>query len=326
MLFQFDLLHIDDCVEAFLLTIEYLTRSLNSNSFYASRTSFHAFDIASGDLTSVESLIESLVTLTSSKSPVRRIPQGGHIASSYRGSIGKAWTVLGFRASVGTNEGLLRLVKAHLRQTETFLRGRIEATCGKASPSITINSNLDKLDDCWIHIQVNVQGDFQTLVPPGGGTGEDRDPQEVWSTDSDVQSLEAIIYRSKGQAKERQAYSIKSSFDERWLGVMRADPGPVQLPGLRADDISGIDPMPIVEWELELNPEDHTAVRLVIPGTDLYLMSPTIVRGDFTIVSKKTKDEWPFRITPICCKAPGPWPFFRDDREFFVCLTTFSPH
>src|SRR5258708_2884877 len=107
---------------------------------------------------------------------------------------------------------------------------------------------------------------------------------------------------------------------------MRADPGPVQLPGNIADDISGIDPVRIVECELEINSEDATAVRLVLSGSDVYLMRPTIVRGDFTILPKKTKDEWPFRITPICCKAPGPWPFFRDDREFFVCLTTFSPH
>ena len=154
-------------------------------------------------------------------------------------------------------------------------------------------------------------------MTPGG-------EEEFWTTSSIAQTSEALIYMPAKLGKERQLYSIKAINDDFWLGVTHADPGPIQLPRITSGNISRNDPTPVVKWELELKPDDYTAVRLVVPGTDLYLMSPTIVGGNFTIVSKKTKNEWPFRVTPICCDAPGPWPFFRDDREFLVCVMAVS--
>ena len=198
----------------------------------------------------------------------------------------------------------MRLVKAYLRRTKTFLRKRIETTCGDASPSIQINAKLEKLDDCLVHIQANVQGEFQPFVTP------DKSEGGRWSTADEVGLPESLVYKVKGHSNR---FMIKARHVDRWLGVLSAIPGSLQLPNI--DDISH-DPKPLVEWGFELKPHDHTAVQLVLAGTDLYLMPPTFPGGNFSMVSKQTKNEWPFRIAPICCTAPGPWPFFRDDREF----------
>ena len=296
-------------MDAFFFTVEYLTRSLNSKSFFASRTSFQTFDIASGNFISVEKILNSLVTLTRSKSPIRRIPRGGHVPSSQRGSIEKAWKTLGFRASIRIDAGLLELVKAYLRRTEAFLHQRIKGTCGDASPSVPINAHLEKLEECLVHTQVKVQGEFRPLMPPYDGEGG------TWSTTNAMESPETIIYKPEGQSEESHRFRIRARHDDLWFGLIRADPGPVYLPNITSDDIFHMDPKPLVEWDFELQPHDRTAIRLVVPGTDLHLMPSTYAGGNFSLVSKEINNEWPFRISPICCKAPGPWPFFRDDRE-----------
>ncbi|KAF8342878.1 uncharacterized protein EI90DRAFT_3030555 [Cantharellus anzutake] len=304
---QLDLLHIDDCVDALLLTIEYLSRSLNKKSWFPTRTSFEIFNIASGRLVSVDRLVDSLVALTHSKSPIRRIPRNETALVPYKGAIEKARRILGFHPLVNIDTGLLRLVKAYLTRIEYFLRKRMEGTCGEASPSIAINADLEKLHDCHIHIEVNIQGEFQSLMPPP------RDDERGWSTDTILPPPSARIYKAGGWTKERQIYSIQSPYDGWWFGVTRPDPGPVQLPRITKEQIDSILPQPVVDWRIEVNPDDDVTLRFVVPDTDLYLMSPTVVGGNFSIVSKKTRDEWPFRISPICCEGPAPWPFLRDD-------------
>lgn len=79
----------------------------------------------------------------------------------------------------------------------------------------------------------------------------------------------------------------------------------------------------IVEWELEVNAE-QSAVRLVVPGTDYFLMSPTTMGGRFSLVSKAARNVWPFRITPTCCPSPVPWPFARDDRKSHRVFLVFD--
>ncbi|KAF8338835.1 uncharacterized protein EI90DRAFT_2908502 [Cantharellus anzutake] len=304
---QLDLLHIDDCVDAFLLTIEYLTKSFNKISLFPSRNSFEIFNIASGHLISVDRLVDSLVALTRSKSPIRRIPRNDPALVPYKGGIEKARRTLEFYPLVNIDAGLSRLVKAYLTRTEGFLHKHIRGTCGDASPSIAINSDLEKLHDCHIHIEVNIQGEFQALTPPP------RDNGQGWSTDTGLPSQSMRIYKSGQWTKERQIYSIRPLYDEWWLGVMRPDLGPVELPKMTKEQIDSIFPQPVVDWKIEVNPDDHATLRFVVPDTDLYLMSPTVVGGNFSIVSNQTRNEWPFRISPVCCEGPAPWPFLRDD-------------
>ncbi len=304
----------DDCADAFLLTIEHLTYSLNKFLF-SRRTSFEVFNIASGNLISVRNLTDTLVAFSRSKSPIRRIPREDPTLIPHRADIERAWRILGFRPSVTIEAGLLQLVKAYLSWTEAFLRKRIESTCGDSSLTISINANIDKLNGCLVHIEVDIEGEYQALSPP-------KDEGEFWSSDTEVPPRPSRLYQSSEWTKNRQIYRIKPMHEWWWLGVMRAEPGPVELPKITTEDTYSNDPKPVVDWELEVNPDDHATIRLMVPDTDLYLISPTVVGGNFSIVSTKERNEWPFRISPICCKARGPWPLLRDDRRCFFFFST----
>ena len=53
-----------------------------------------------------------------------------------------------------------------------------------------------------------------------------------------------------------------------------------------------------------------------LPGTNRQLF-PTFVGGNFTITESnlgESERPGPFRITPLCCPSPAPWPFVADDR------------
>ncbi|KAG8939592.1 hypothetical protein FRC04_006214, partial [Tulasnella sp. 424] len=46
------------------------------------------------------------------------------------------------------------------------------------------------------------------------------------------------------------------------------------------------------------------------------LRPPISAGGDFHLVSSDL-EVWPFRVSPICCEAPPPWPFFQEDPTIF---------
>lgn len=252
--------------------------------------------------------MDTLVSLTRSKSPIRYIPGDARFPNVYRGNTEKAQRVLGYTPAVTIEEGLLRYVKAYLRRTRDFLNGRVEETCGEASPSLVVNAQIEKLDGCYVHIEVDVLGQFAALKPPGGD-------ESAWSITSEVSLyfLHAAVTRQSGHVPHIRLHT--SDNDHTFLGLFKDDfrPGPVTLSKLTAAIVDSGAAV-ITEWELEVNAE-QSAVRLVVPGTDYFLMSPTTVGGRFSLVSKAARDVWPFRITPTCCPSPAPWPFVLDDRK-----------
>lgn len=252
--------------------------------------------------------MNTLVSLIRSKSPIRYIPGDARFPNVYRGNTAKAQSVLGYTPAVTIEEGLLRYVKAYLRRTRDFLDGRCKETCGEASPSLVANAQIEKLDGCYVHIEVDVLGQFAPLKPPEG--------DEPWSITNEVAPhfLHTAITHQSGSHIPRIRLHTSDS-DHTFLGIFEDvfQPGPVTLSKLTAADIDSGAAV-IVEWELEVNAE-QSAVRLVVPGTDYFLMSPTTVGGRFSLVSKAASNVWPFRITPTCCPSPVPWPFARDDRK-----------
>src|SRR5260370_34301976 len=63
-------------------------------------------------------------------------------------------------------------------------------------------------------------------------------------------------------------------------------------------------------------------INVCKPHTMLILDEVITFRSWFlSIISMKERNEWPFRISPICCKARGSWPLLHDDcRCFFFFL------
>ncbi len=330
LLFQLDLLHIDDCVDGFLLTIKHLTSSLSKPS----HTYLEVFDLASGSSVSISTIVSILATLTQTKSPIRYIQVDNRFPDLHRGSIEKSERILGYKPSISVTDGLHKLVRTYLKQTEHFLAAKTSSTCGRASPSLETDSDehMDKLDKCKVHVDVNIHGEFVALVPPAEGK------RDGWNTSTDMPppDLETVISNSHpGSGRHGPKRLIRILARDKgpvYLGAKKMSepqPGPVVFENIKDEDIANLgDAEVFVDWELEVNTEQGT-VRLVVPGTNLVLMGPTFVGSNFSLVemegsgggpSGKQRKVWPMRISPICCPAPAPWPFFRDDRKFHISL------
>ncbi|KAF8338856.1 uncharacterized protein EI90DRAFT_2908028 [Cantharellus anzutake] len=321
---HFDLLHIDDCVDGFLLAIKHLTSSLSG---HAPRTYFDAFSLVSGFSAPVSTIVSTLVKLARSKSPIQYIPGDDRFPSTYRGSAEKAQKILGYEPQVNVEEGLERFVRAFLQQTEHYLSAKLGSTCGKASPSIKESSdeNLNKLDRCTVHVNVNIQGEFAALFPPKSG---ERDQWTTGTTMPPPTLHTDIFVRSGSQpVKDLRPLPEERGKDHVQLGFKA---GPVTLQRISEKELGkgvGVG-VAFVDWELEANPEQGT-VRLAVPGTNLFLMGPTFVGKNFTLAEKKEErggrgrgvegnnrgeeEVWPMKISPSCCPAPAPWPFFHDN-------------
>ncbi|KAF8338858.1 uncharacterized protein EI90DRAFT_3117929 [Cantharellus anzutake] len=358
---HFDLLHIDDCVDGFLLAVKYLTSSLSG---HAPRTYFNAFNLASGFSAPVSTLVSTLVKLARSKSPIQYIPGDNRFPNTYRGSAEKAQRILGYEPQVNVEEGLERFVRAFLQQTEHYLSAKIGSTCGKASPSIEESSdeNLNKLDGCTVHVSVDIQREFAGLFPPKSGESDQwttgttmppptlhtdiivrSDPQPVKDLrpppeergEDHVRPYGGADHHSKG---ERVLIRIKAWDNGEWvfLGTKKPESGfkagSVTLQRISEKELGkgvgvGVG-VAFADWELEANPEQGT-VRLAVPGTNLFLKGPTFLGKNFTLAEKKDEgggrgrgvevnnrgeeEVWPMKISPSCCPAPAPWPFFHDN-------------
>lgn len=301
--FQFDLLHIDDCVEAFHLAISHLHQSKAAWwQWNHQRTSFEAFNIGSGILTPAVDILDMLVKLARSKSPIRYIP--GDIGSPRKVevSVEKAQTTLGFRAAVDVDVGLRKLVASHMRVWQDALGERLKNSCGSEAPSLVANTQLEKLHECVVHIDVDVQGEFSGLHPP-----DNNDKTSSWTTyPGEMSRLRTSIF-SHGDETSIRIWGVDAP---HLLGVSNVAEGLVALGDYSEADLQSGD---VVDWTLNVNVEDST-VRLTLADGSYQLMPPNYLGGNFSLAPLQ-KDVFPFRITPICCPSPAPWPFMYDDRE-----------
>ncbi|KAF8307213.1 hypothetical protein DL93DRAFT_2232275 [Clavulina sp. PMI_390] len=350
---DFDMLHIDDCVDAFMLAISTLTASLEPPrkwSFSSSASpsfSFEAYNVASGFSANVPSLVDTIVSLTRSQSPIRYITADNHYPNVYRGDTAKAREVLGFKAHISVQEGLQLFVKAHFRQISSFLSQSIEKACPHANADLVragqTNFNILKLDGCLAHVDLNVQGEFVGLAPP---LTRDEDhwsvrPLNYWDTGRSMNTLVLSVSSSpstrhkyiKGHSRSPTLIRLRGWADEMidgaepsYLGIWRnnddaaVNPGPITLGRILDADLAtpSRSRRPLVDWELHVNPDSReSTARLIVSGTNppLQLMSPTFIDGKFLLASvgDGSEDVWNIRLTPTCCPSKPPWPFVRDD-------------
>lgn len=303
--FQLDLLHIDDCVEAFHLAISHLQQSMGTWwQWKHQRTSFEAFNIGSGIITPAADILDMLVKLARSKSPIRHIPGDIGSPSKVKVSVEKAQTTLGFCAAVDVDVGLRKLVADHMHLTQDSLGERLKDTCGSAAPSLVANTQLEKLHECVVHIDVDVQGEFSGLHAPDS----DVETRSSWTTSPDETSRLRTSVSSQG---EEITMRIRGLDSHHFLGVLNPAEGLVALDDLLEGDLEA---GAVIDWTVHVNVEDST-VRLTLPDGSYQLMPPNYRGGNFSLAPLIHKDVFPFRITPICCPTPAPWPFMYDDRE-----------
>ena len=115
------MLHIEDCVDAFLLAIQHLTlRKPNPRADPLSPAISQGFNIASGHAISVSRLVEKVISFAQSKSPIRRIPPGARFSSAPVVDVHKAQRQLGFRSSLTAEKGLTMTLKMYLSRFDVL--------------------------------------------------------------------------------------------------------------------------------------------------------------------------------------------------------------
>lgn len=309
------MLYIDDCVNAFMLAIKSLDQHSRNWSLLAPRTHFDILDVASGSNdVSIPYLVDRIVRLTRSKSSIRYIPSGNGDSlqsnvQEYEGTKGSAPRLPENKDAIPIDNGLLRLTRAYLQRTERALTDQIHSTCSQPLQTIT-DADLLKLNDCTVHITVDVQGQSEIMRNKDQGAffmNDEFPPRPVTTFATRRESDGRTVLRILGHARD-------SGRDSRWLGVtLPITNGGVfetEVPGVAMKDAGASNVL--VDWEVDVNSEQGT-VRLLLAETEYQLQGPVMPRGAITLVSREM-DIWPFRITPVCCKAPLPWPFAEDDR------------
>lgn len=311
---------------------------------FSSRTSFEAFNVASGQSAKASSVISNLVHLTHSLSPIQTIPGDARFPNVYRGSTVKASSVLGFKAKVGVREGLSKFVTAYMRRTGAFLEARIRSSCGPrtgptsateitpgetlndVSPRFAVNNKqLDKLDGCLVHVVMNMDGELATLGPPPESSSS------TWTAMKNMPPFEFHTSTSRSHSHDgNESVLIRIQDHDHYVVGLR-DPsilGPVVLERMSEWEAKKMSRQKelVADWEMRADTETST-LRLFVPGTKRQLF-PTFIGGNFTIVESNTvagDGPGPFRITPLCCPSPAPWPFVADDRmHLFPSVSAFA--
>lgn len=303
------MLHISDAVEGVVLTIHDLTKKRNSWSISNSRTSLDIFDLVSDSSATVEELVDKVVRLTRSKSPLRYLPNDNLFPDTNHGRNKNVLKELSsWWRPTPVDEGLLRLVRDYLQEMEWSLKKRYDSTCGAASPSLTYNAEIEKLNDCYSSVAVDMAGEL-AIIQLG-----DKDGNRYWETSPEMPLRSRIRTFVKMREDGKPILSLRDLDSDRWLGLDATtvtEPGLVSLAVLSNEDRSA---GKLSEWEMDVNKEDST-VRLVLAETQYQLAGPPTLAGNYSLISKDL-DIYPFRIIPICCEhAQAPWPFFADDRE-----------
>ncbi len=168
-----DLLHIDDCVEGIWSAIAKLESMRKQTfSFWRSESYFEHFDIMSGEITTESDLVDKVIQYSSSSSPVQRVAidaSSPHVV----GSIGKASNILGFRAQVSLDDGLQRTIgqyrKAFLEYADEF----VSTHCQAPSVEDRINEQLELLDQCDVHLAVDIGGTLYQMQRKGAEISAD---------------------------------------------------------------------------------------------------------------------------------------------------------
>ena len=101
-------------MDAFLLTIQHLTRHTSPKAHVreacATPVPFKVFNAASGYVITISELVENVISLAQSKSPIRTIPSDTRFSDTPVTDVQKARRQLGFQTSINIQKGLTLVI------------------------------------------------------------------------------------------------------------------------------------------------------------------------------------------------------------------------
>ena len=284
------MVHIDDVVDAFILAIHRLDTRKHRHAWLwgtgRSRSTFEQFNVAAGRAVSAIELVRKVLKFTRSASPVQIVPGDDRFQARYEGSTVKATEVLGYTARVGIDEGLIRLAAAYYRQTEEFILGKRERECQPRSYS---NKNLLDLDGCTVNIVGHTRGELSYL----GWSDKTLDPNESWRWDWSYEPKPYEMNVTKGVGDRLSArFGLQTKTSYNVVNVTYQD-------------------TTYSDFSLDIN-ETNGYVTIGLVDDAGYLLPPP-AKNVTTRITPDEPEQAEFRIIPICCKKPGPWPFMDED-------------
>ncbi|KAJ7493303.1 hypothetical protein B0H11DRAFT_1858695 [Mycena galericulata] len=319
---EMDLLHIDDCVDAFTLAATRLERKVQSNSPETAPATLEIYDIAGSGPLVLRRLVDKVVFLTRSKSPIQTLQQDDRFPVHYVESPDTMTILPGYAPKIFVDDGLIRLVRLYLERSAAHLKRKAERECAQESPPpyALANADLLKLDGCTANLLMDIDSTIWSLA-------FDFNPKRPEAPDdmgSEVEGFIWIISENiipdpvKISIESREGRFFVQIYANRTYAAHRLGVFSPSLPeftkGFMFDHVEprkvGSN-MAVAEWEMIVNQRNGT-FKLVLPDSGYQVSPPTIYDGWFSWVPVE-QDIYPFRLSPICCPAPPPWPFYEQD-------------
>jgi nucleoside-diphosphate-sugar epimerase len=269
-----DMVHIDDVVHAFLLSVGRLERG--------GIDSIEAYNIGTGTSASAMEIIQKVLALTNSSSPLQIIPGDSRFPDHYIGTTSKATTDLGFTAQVGVDEGLVRLVSAFYRDTLSFVDRQLSTSCSPRPAYST--RDLARLDGCTGTVGVNGPGGMEYL-----STATNDNNLRTWKwLDTDEVQLWKFNVEAKGSDHAVISFTQESGREK------------VEFQATREGHLFGVQS----RFEARVNSiSGH--VSLSFEGSETELVPDHMLDQSLDVR---------YRLTPFCCPGkPSPWPFYEED-------------
>ncbi|WVR09270.1 hypothetical protein IAU60_006335 [Kwoniella sp. DSM 27419] len=184
-----DMIHIDDVIDAFSLAVNRLEGRAGDL--------IEVFNVARGASSPAMGLVQKVLTLTNSSSPLQVIPGDDRYPDRYVGSTTRARDVLGFESRIDQDQGLVRLVSAYLGDTIDYLDAKISTDCA-GRPAYTTH-DLVKLDGCTGTVGYDGPTGMEYLQEAEGVfTWLDTDDPQTWRFEVKGDGRQAIVRFSNG--------------------------------------------------------------------------------------------------------------------------------
>lgn len=267
-----DMIHIDDVIHGFMLAVQLLEKGKVDT--------IEAYNIGTGSSAPAMGIIQKVLALTNSSSPLQIIPGDNRFPDHYIGSTTKAAEQLGFKAQVSVEEGLIRLVASYYQQTLSYIAKKTEETC--PPPPMYSVEDLKALDGCSGSIGVDGPNGIEYLTLDTGDhktlKWEDLDEVQAWTFNVQKSTANHVVYRFT-QTVDKQDVVFQS-------------PEGRHIFGAQSDFIAQID--------------SRTGYVKLSFAESRNPFVPQHMLDDTKVAQ--------FRLTPFCCPGkPAPWPFFKTD-------------
>ncbi|KAJ7623651.1 hypothetical protein FB45DRAFT_1089419 [Roridomyces roridus] len=310
---ELNFVHINDCVDALTLAATRLERKTQNAAPHAPPVTADVFDVAGNDTVS----------------PIQSLPRDLRFPVRYNSSLE---TLPGYVPKITLEDGLVRFVGSYLDRSADYLKAKVEKQCGsRPSP------DLLKLDGCTANLLIDISKEIwsvgfdrnpkQPHKPDDMGPGTQEDYGLIWVVSARIipDSVQVAV-ESRDDRSFLQMYTNRTYASHR-LGVYTPSL-PEFTTGFMFDHIDpekvGSDTV-VTEWEMIVN-ESKGTFKLALPDSGYQVSPPSIHEGWFSWISVQD-DVYPFRLSPICCPAPPPWPFYEQDPiQHSIHFDRFSTH